>query len=130
MFRMLSLLTATTLLAFALFAVPVKSWAAGLPKGVTIDLIAEYPSKTAGVAKILFRNMTIKPGSALSITVPAQSLCQATKGVLEVTSHVTDKTVIHKAGDRWDTTPGEKVTLANKGTVDHEHLFYTMIVKK
>jgi hypothetical protein len=57
-------------------------------------------------------------------------LCQGTKGELEVVDHTSGETFIHKAGERWDTTPGHKVTLSNKGRVDHEHLFYTMVVKK
>ena len=129
MIRNLSLLTATTFLAIALLIVPSIGWA-GLPEGVTIDLIAEYPSKTAGVEKILFRKITIKPGASLSITVPAQSVCEGTKGVLNVVNKTTGKTTVHNTGDRWSTVPGHEVTLVNKGSVDHEHLFYTLVVKK
>ncbi len=127
MLRFSSVFIAIASLAIAFLAVPMTGQTAGLPKGVSIDLIAEYKSYTKGVEKILFRNMTIKPGASLTLTVPAQSLCQGTKGVLEVTNHTNGKVTIHKAGDRWATTPGQKVTLANKGSVDHEHLLYTMI---
>ncbi len=65
-----------------------------------------------------------------SLTVPDQSVCQGTKGVLEVDNKTTGKIVIFNAGDRWSTVPGHEVTLSNKGTVDHEHLFYTLIRKK
>ncbi len=130
MLRISSLLLSTAFLAAALLIMPSNGWAAGLPEGVTIDVIAEYPSKTPGVEKILFRKITMKPGASWTLTVPAQSLCQGTKGVLEVTDQTSGKTSTFKAGDRWTTTPGDKVTLANKGTVDHEHLFYTMVVKK
>ena len=129
MIRKLSLLTATTFLAIALLIAPSIGWA-GLPEGVTIDLIAEYPSKTAGVEKILFRKITIKPGASWSITVPAQSVCEGTKGVLNVVNKTTGKTTVHNTGDRWATVPGHEVTLVNKGSVDHEHLFYTLIEKK
>ncbi len=129
MLRISSVLIAVASLAIAFLAVPSTGHAAGLPEGVAVEVLAEYPSKTPGVEKVLFRKITLKPGASWTLTVPAQSLCQGTKGVLEVTNHASGKTIIHKAGDRWDTTPGEKVTLANKGTVDHEHLFYTMIVK-
>ncbi len=130
MLRLSSLFIAVASLAIAFLAVPSTGHAAGLPEGVTLELLAEYPSKTPGVEKILFRNLTIKPGASWTLTVPAQSLCQGTKGVLEVVNQTTGKTIIYKAGDRWFTTPGHKVTLSNKGTVDHEHLFYTMMVKK
>ena len=73
--------------------------------------------------------MTIRPGACLTLTVPAESLCQGTKGVSEVTNHTNGKITIHKAVDRWATTSGQKVTLANRGSVDHEHLLYTMIGK-
>ena len=130
MMRISSLLLSMAFLAAALLIMPSNGWAAGLPKGVTIDVIAEYASKTSGVEKILFRKITIKPGASWTLTVPDQSLCQGTKGVLQVTDETSGKTHTFKAGDRWTTTPGDKVTLANKGTVDHEHLFYTMVVKK
>ena len=129
MLRFSRLLIATTFLAIALLAVPGQGWA-GLPEGVTVKLIAEYPTKVSGLEKILFRKITLKPGASWTFTVPAQSLCQGTKGVLEVVDQTAGKTYTFKTGDRWDTSPGHKVTLSNKGTVDHEHLFYTMIVKK
>ena len=129
MLRFSSVFIAIASLAIAFLAVPMTGQTAGLPKCVSIDLIAEYKSHTKGVEKILFRNMTIKPGASLTLTVPAQSLCQGTKGVLEVTNLTTGKVTIHKAVDRWATTPGQKVTLANRGSVDHEHLLYPMIGK-
>ncbi len=121
---------ATALVAAIFLFLPSKGWTAGLPEGVAIEVIAEYASQTPGVEKILFRKITMKPGSSWTFTVPAQSLCQGTKGELEVFDHTSGKTVVHKAGERWATTPGVEVTLTNKGTIDHEHLFYTMIVKK
>ncbi len=120
---------ATAILAIALVAAPGQS-RAQLPEGVSIVVLAEYPSKTPGVEKVLFRKITLKPGASWTFTESAQSLCQGTKGELEVVDHTSGETVIHKAGDRWDTSPGHEVTLTNKGTVDHEHLFYTMVVKK
>ncbi len=128
--RLKNLFIAVASLAIAFLAVPSPGHAAGLPEGVTIELLAEYSSKTPGVEKVLFRTITMKPGATISFTEPLQSLCQGTKGELEVVDHTTGKTVIHKAGDRWDTTPGHDVTLTNKGAVDHEHLFYSLVVKK
>ena len=130
MLRISSLFIAVVSLVIAFMAVPGAGHAAGLPEGVSIEVLAEYPSKTPGVEKILFRKITMKPGAIFSFTEPSQSLCQGTKGELEVVDHTSGETIIHKAGERWDTTPGHKVTLSNKGTVDHEHLFYTMVVKK
>ncbi len=114
----------------AFIVVPGTGQAAEVAKGVTVDVIAEYPSKTSGVDKVLFRKIVIKPGASWKTIVPAQSLCQATKGELEVVDRTSGKTTVFKVGDRWDTSPGHDVTLSNKGTVDHEHLFYTMMVKK
>jgi hypothetical protein len=130
MMRYSSLFIAAASLVIVFLAVPSTGHAAGLPEGVSIDVLAEYPSQTPGLEKILFRKMTLKPGASWTLTVPAQSLCQGTKGELEVTDQTTGKTHMFKVGDRWDTSPGHKVTLSNKGSVDHEHLFYTMIVKK
>ena len=121
---------ATALVAAIFLFLPGKGWTAELPEGVSIEVIAEYASKTPGIEKVLFRKITMKPGSSWTFTVPAQSLCQGTKGVLEVVDQTDVRTYTFKAGDRWDTSPGHTVTLSNKGTVDHEHLFYTMIVKK
>jgi hypothetical protein len=130
MTRTKSFTLATALVAAILLILPGKGWAAGLPEGVSVEVLAEYPSKTPGVEKILFRKITLKPGASWTFTESAQSLCQGTKGVLEVVDQTAVRIYTFKAGDRWDTSPGHTVTLSNKGTVDHEHLFYTMIVKK
>ena len=130
MLRFSSLIVAAASLAFAFLAVPNAGQAAELPEGVTIELIAEYPSMTPGVEKILFRKIILKPGASWTLTVPAQSVCQGTMGELEVVDHTSGKTYVFKAGDRWSTSPGHEMTLTSTGTVDHEHLFYTLIVKK
>ena len=126
MLRLSSLIVGAASLAFAFLAVP-GTGQAGLPEGVTIEVIAEYPSETPGVAKILFRRITLKPGASWTFTVPAQSVCQGTKGELTVVDHTSGETFNFKAGDRWYTVPGHEVTLTNPGSVDHEHLFYTLI---
>ncbi len=66
---------AVALLGIVFLAAPSTDGAAELPEGVTIDVIAKYPSKTPGVKEILFRKITIRPGASWSLTVPAQSLC-------------------------------------------------------
>ena len=129
MLRFTSLFIAAASLAIAFLAVPSTSQA-GLPEGVAIEVIAEYPSMTPGVEKILFRKIILKPGVSWTLTVPAQSVCQGTMGELEVTDHTSGKTYNFKTGDRWFTEPGHEVTLTNTGTGDHEHLFYTMVPAK
>ena len=126
MLRFSSLIIGAASLAFAFLALP-GAGQAGLPEGVTIEVIAEYPSETPGVAKILFRRITLKPGVSWTFTVPAQSVCQGTKGELAVVDHTSGETFNFKAGDRWYTVPGHEVTLTNPGSVDHEHLFYTLV---
>ncbi len=130
MMRFSSALIAAASLVIAYLVVPGAGHAAKLPEGVTIEVLAVYPSKTPGVEKVLFSKITMKPGASWTLTESAQSLCQGTKGELEVRDHPAGKTLVFKAGDRWATSPGHEVTLSNKGTVDHEHLFYTLIVKK
>ena len=127
MLRFSSLFIAAASLAIAFMAVPSTSQAGGLPEGLTIEVIAEYPSMTPGVEKILFRRIVLKPGATWTLTSSAQSLCQGIKGELEVVNNVTGETIVHNAGDRWATVVGQEVTLTNRGTVDHEHLFYTMV---
>ena len=130
MLRFSSLFIAAASLAIAFLAVPGTGQAGGLPEGVTVELIAEYTSKTPGVEKILLRKIVMKPGASWTFTETAQSLCQGTKGELEVVDHTSGKTFNYKAGERWDTTADHELTLTNRGTVDHEHLFYTMVVAK
>lgn len=130
MLRFTSLLIAAVSFIFAFMAVPNASQAGGLPEGVSIEVIAEYPSMTPGVEKILFRRIVMKPGVTWTFTVPAQSMCEGTMGGLEVADHTSGKTYNFKPGDRWATEPGHEVTLTSTGTVDHEHLFYTMVVAK
>lgn len=130
MLRVSNVFIAVGLLAFALLAVPSTGQAQDLPDGVSIDVIAEYPSLTPGVDKILFRKITLKPGASWDNTVPAQSVCQATMGELSVVDHTSGESYTFRVGDRWSTTPGHEVTLSNSGSVDHEHLFYTLMPAK
>ncbi len=130
MLRISSVFIAVASLAIAFLAMPGTGHAAGLPEGVTIEVIAEYPSMTPGVEKILFRKLVLKPGVSWSPTIPAQSFCQATKGEAKLVDHTSGETIILKTGDRWFTSPGHKVTLSNPGSVDHEHLFYTLVAAK
>ncbi len=130
MLRFSSLFIAAASLAIAFLAVPGTGQTAGLPEGVSIEVIAEYPSMTPGVEKILFRKLVLKPGVSWDLTVPAQSVCQATMGEAKLVDHTSGETVVFKTGDRWFTSPGHEVTLSNRGTVDHEHLFYTMVAAK
>ncbi len=129
MLRNLNYLTVTTFLAVALLAVTNKGWA-GVPEGVIIDAIVEYPSEIPGLEKILFRKITLKPGASWSLAVPEQSVCQGVKGVLEVVNKTTGKIAVFNAGDCWSTGPGHEVTLSNPGAADREHLFYTLFGKK
>ena len=130
MLRISNVFIAVASLAIAFLAMPGTGHAAGLPEGVTIEVIAEYPSMTPGVEKVLFRKLVVKPEASWSLTVPAQSFCQATKGEAKLVDHTSGETIILKTGDRWFTSPGHKVTLSNPGSVDHEHLFYTLVAAK
>ncbi len=130
MLRISNVFIAVASLAITFLAMPGTGHAAGLPEGVTIEVIAEYPSMTPGVEKVLFRKLVVKPGASWSLTVPAQSFCQATKGEAKLVDHTSGETIILKTGDRWFTSPGHKVTLSNPGSVDHEHLFYTLVAAK
>ena len=129
MLRISNLTIVTVFVAVALLAMPGKSWAQ-LPEGVTVEVLAEYPVTVGGLEKVLFRKLTLKPGASWSFTTPAQSFCQATKGELEAVNHTSGKTAIRKVGDRWAPGPGQDVTITNRGTIDHEHLFYTLIEKE
>ncbi|NRB18616.1 MAG: hypothetical protein HRU33_13875 [Rhodobacteraceae bacterium] len=128
--RFSKMFIAASVLAITSLAVPGTGQAQDVAAGVAIEVMAEYPSNTAGVEKILFRKITLKPGASWSTTVPAQSVCQGTMGELLVVNHTTGAEVTFKAGDRWSTIPGHQVTLSNPGSIDHEHLFYTLIVAK
>ena len=119
MLRFSNIAIASGFFAIALLAVPGAGRAQDLPDGVSIDVIAEYPSMTQGVETILFRKITLKPGASWSLTVPAQSLCEGTKGELVVVDHTSGDSYTFAEGDRWFTTPGHEVTLSNPGSVDH-----------
>ena len=120
---------ATAILAIALMAAPGQS-RAQLPEGVSIVVLAEYPVEVGSLEKVLFRKITLKPGATWSFTTPDQSFCHGINGELEVVDHTTGETHNYKVHDRWAPPPGQDVTLTNKGTVDHEHLFYSLIEKK
>ncbi len=57
-----SMIIAMASLAIAFLAVPIPAHAAGLPEGVTIEVLAEYSSKTPGVERPYFARVPRIPG--------------------------------------------------------------------
>ena len=59
------LFLAGAFLALWFLSVPAPIWAQGLPEGIKVDLVAEYPGKTAGVEKIQLMKFTFQPGAVV-----------------------------------------------------------------
>ena len=49
----------------AFLVLPVQAWAAGLPEGVMVDVVATYASDMPGVEKVELKKVTLAPGAKL-----------------------------------------------------------------
>ena len=52
-------------LAVLVLGFSAQAWGQELPKGVKVELVAEYPGKTAGVEKIQLMKFTFQPGAII-----------------------------------------------------------------
>ncbi len=118
-------------LAALLLLFPVQSWSAGLPEGMTVDLIAEYPVQIPGLEKVQLKKMTMQPGTVLKeFTVPVSHYCTVTQGMFTVVDHTAGTTTVYVAGSRFAPTKGHIVTVSNPGDELAVQWNYYLIEKK
>ena len=122
---------AAAFLAAILLFLPGKGWAAELPEGVDVQVMAEYAVDIPNVEKVELRRIVLEPGATLAnIPINDQVFCTATQGVISVVDHTDGSTTMYATGSRWAPGKGHTFTLTNPGDVTHEHWVYAIIEKK
>ena len=113
---------------FALLLVPVQGWSAGLPEGVSVDVIAEYPVDIPGIEKVVLKKITLEPGAKLA-NFPENdtTFCHATAGTITVVDHANGTTTIYTEGARWAPQKGATYSISNPGDVTHVHWVYALV---
>lgn len=114
---------------FLLLVVPSQGWSKEVAKGVTVDLVAEYPVDVPGIEKVLLQKLTMAPGSVLEGTVIGITFCNTTRGSISVVDHTNGTSTIYTVGSRWAPEEGIKFTLTNPGDVTHVHWIYRLVRK-
>lgn len=109
---------------------PAQGWAAELPEGIDVKVVAEWPIDNPGVEKMLLRRVEFQPGATIDLTVQHFEFCNATQGEWAVTNHTTGVTTLRVAGGRWRMPDkGTKVTVTNPGNVPAVQWVYRLIEK-
>ena len=120
---------ATIVMAFLFF--PVQAWAAGLPEGVTVDVVATYASAIPGVEKVELKKVTLAPGAKLeNFPLGTVDFCNSTQGIIRVTDETDGTTNIYAPGSRWQPIMGHTASISNPGTETHIHWVYAFTLKK
>ena len=130
MLRIYCSLSLVAFLAIALLILPSKSWAAELPEGIDVKVVAEWPVDNPGVEKVILRRVEFQPGATLDLTMEHFDFCNATQGTWALTNQADGTTTIHTAGSRWRMPPkGTKVTVSNPGNTPAVQFVYRLIEK-
>ncbi len=114
---------------FLLLVVPAQGWSKELAKGVTIQLVAEYPADVPGIEKVLLQKLTLAPGAVLEGTLKGIAFCNVTRGSISVVDHTNGTTTVYTVGSRWAPQEGIKFTISNPGDVTHVHWIYRLVRK-
>ena len=104
--------------------------AAGLPPGVTVEVIKEYPASLIPGAKSITQKLFIlQPGAKLeNFTPPGVHICTAIFGEAKVV--IGGKTIIRKAGTLWIEEKGVPFTITNEGNVPFVDMFFQVVYEK
>ena len=101
--------------------------AAGLPPGVTVEVIKEHPASLFPGAKSIKQILFIlQPGAKLeNFSPPGVHFCSAVLGEAKV--EIGGKTIIRKAGTLWIEEKGVPFTITNEGDVPFVDMFFQVI---
>ncbi|MFQ5757632.1 MAG: hypothetical protein ACE5H7_16260 [Acidiferrobacterales bacterium] len=117
-------------LAIALLILPSKSWAAELPEGIDVKVVAEWPVDIPGVEKMQLRRVEFQPGATIDLTIKYVEFCNGTQGEWAVTIPAGGTTTLHTAGGRWRMpAKGTKITVSNPGNTPAIQFVYRLIEK-
>ncbi len=116
-----------TVLVFGLSPASVgwQAFAAGLPEGVNLEVLAEYgPPGIPGIEKATLKRLTMQPGTKLEdVTLITSNYCRIASGALTVVK-ADGTTTINGQGSQWFEPKGLKYkVIRNDGGVPAVDVF-------
>lgn len=118
------------LVAFFVLLVASDAYSAGLPDGIKVTVIAEYPSRLPDVEKMRLVKVVLQPGAVLeNIVVENDEYCRLEQGQLTRINHDTGATDVYTTGSLWAPQKGEHHTVTNTGDLDAIMWAYQLLAK-
>ncbi len=101
-FRLFLLIATVLVFGLSPASVGWQAFAAGLPEGVTMEVLAEYgPPGIPGIEKATHKRLTLQPGTKLeNVTLTTSNYCWIAAGALTVVK-ADGTTVVIGQGSRW-----------------------------
>ncbi len=101
-FRLFFLIATVLVFGLSPASVGWQAFAAGLPEGVTLEVLAEYgPPGIPGIEKATLKRFTMQPGTKLEdVTLKTSNYCWISAGALTVVK-ADGTTVVIGQGSRW-----------------------------
>ena len=76
-------------------------------EGVTVTVLAEYPTTVPGLEKIRLIKVDYEPGASIPESlIRSDEFCTISRGALSVMNRTTDTTNIYSVGGRWSLRKG------------------------
>ena len=117
-------------ISISVLVIASDAYPAGLPDGVTASVIAEYPSKIAGLEKMRLVKVVLQPGAKFdNALIDNDEYCRLEQGQLTRINHQTGSTDVYTLGSLWAPQKGERHTITNTGDVDAIMWAYQLIEK-
>ncbi len=130
MFARATGIAARTLGAVAILLAINTAIAEGLPEGVTVNVIAEYPSQVPTLETVRLIKVTMQPGSKFdNVLIEHEEYCRLEQGQLTRIIHDFGTTNVLSAGAFWAPEKGHRHTVVSTGEVAAIMWVYQMIEK-
>ncbi len=122
--------TTILLVAVSILVTASAAYPAGLPDGVTVTVIAEYPSNVPNVEKVRLVKVVLEPGATFDNTlIESDEYCRLEQGQLRRINHKTGATDVYTVGSLWAPLKGERHTITNTGDVNAIMWAYQVVEK-
>ena len=88
----------------------------GLPDGIKVQKLAEYPSRVSKLVTVRLVKVTMQPGAKFdNIIIKHEEYCRLSQGQLSRTNHTLGMTNVLAAGAFWAPPKGDRHTVISTG---------------
>ncbi len=130
MFSRASRIVARILGAVAILLAINTAIAEELPKGITVKVIAEYPSGVPALETVRLIKVTMQPGAKFdNVIVENEEYCRLEQGQLTRINHDLETTNVLSVGAFWAPKKGHHHTIVSTGEVAAIMWVYQLVEK-